>query len=378
MHNEHKLFVDTHSTVYDLLAPYAHGEFWEFSTFEPPLDSVCVIGRRQFVDNLVKIRSLIETNQCRIIFDNSAEGSQTLQQQIEAFHIQDLIAQKKILLISGGDLAPQYQYLLHDHFVNVILGYEYNIDSMSRTAEIYSKKIKPYKFLFLNGRARPHRKYLWEKFQSHGILSQSLCTMLEGRPPGTSNYTLHCDGVDLMATHTPIIQLPSYYEVEQYQDRCIDVAQNDNRLIKHDLFNNTWGEIYVKPEPYIDTYFSLVTETVTDYPYSFRTEKIAKPLLIGHPWIAVANRGFYRDLKNLGFRTFEHLIDESFDQIDNPQDRIDRIVDIVDDLVQQDLANFLESCYSTCKYNQSHLQEYRESLRCKFPDRFFKFIDERS
>jgi hypothetical protein len=127
--------------------------------------------------------------------------------------------------------------------------------------------------------------------------------------------------------------------------------------------------------PYIDTYFSVVTETVFDYPYSFRTEKIWKPIAMGHPWIAVANAGYYRDIRNLGFKTFGHLIDESFDQIDNNQDRIERISQLVEELCQQDLASFLKECYTVCKYNQQHLAEMQIKVRREFPDRFFKFIN---
>jgi hypothetical protein len=38
---------------------------------------------------------------------------------------------------------------------------------------------KPYKFLFLNGRMRSHRKYLLERFQANGLLDQSLWTNLD-------------------------------------------------------------------------------------------------------------------------------------------------------------------------------------------------------
>jgi hypothetical protein len=112
----------------------------------------------------------------------------------------------------------------------------------------------------------------------------------------------------------------------------------------------------------------------TESDYSFRTEKIAKPLAMGHPFIVAANAGFYRDLHDLGFRTFADVIDEDFDNIDNAQQRMDRIIDIVDDLCQQDLSGFLAACHDTCKYNQQRLVELREQVHAEFPDRFFQFV----
>ena len=69
------------------------------------------------------------------------------------------------------------------------------------------------------------------------------------------------------------------------------------------------------------------------------------------------------------------MIDESFDQIENGADRLDRIVEIVQDLCQQDLASFLDSCYNTCKYNQQLLAELGPQLRKDFPNRFVHFIN---
>jgi hypothetical protein len=174
--------------------------------------------------------------------------------------------------------------------------------------------------------------------------------------------------------------LPAEYEYSTY---CNNVGKKQiiptadlsrNHFAKHDLFGGEWGEIYINPRAYIDTYFSVVTETVFDYPYSFRTEKIWKPIAMCHPWIAVANQGYYRDMHNLGFQTFGHVIDETFDSIENNQDRLERIALVIEDLCQQDLASFLNECYNVCKYNQQHLAEMSIKVRKEFPDRFAQFI----
>ena len=147
-------------------------------------------------------------------------------------------------------------------------------------------------------------------------------------------------------------------------------------FVMNELFNNLWGAIYIQAEPYIDTYFSLVTETVCDYPYSLRSEKIYKPIAMGHPWIATANCGFYRDIRNQGFRTYSSLIDESFDSIHNNQDRLDRIVAVVQDLCQQDLAEFLVAAEQTSKYNQQHMAELGPRIRVDFPQQFLTFVEQ--
>ena len=255
-----------------------------------------------------------------------------------------------MLIITGGDAPSDWAALFYENFLPKMLDYKENSKAVENYQSNYSLN-RPYKFLFLNGRSRRHRQQLLTRLQP--VLDQALWTNLD------SNMG-------------PIKLLPEHYEFEQFSTKNIAI---DKGFVKHQLFGkHSWGDVYLQAEPYLDTYFSLVTETVFDYPCSFRTEKIWKPMVIGHPWIAVANSGFYRDIKNIGFRTFESVIDESFDQIDNNQDRLERIAVIVEDLCQQDLAKFLQECYTVCKYNQQHLEHLRGQVRKEFPNRLLNFL----
>ena len=368
-----KLVLDTFCEVYDLLEPWMDHDFWDFSTHEIVPGAVYLVSRKEVLKNLAKVRAIADSGQALLVFSNPAEGSETLAGQCADARIQDLAHNKKILIIGGGDMDPRWPCLQYDSFLPKILDYDENLAATSRSDEIYSKSVKPYKFLFLNGRTRPHRKYLLEQFKLTGLLDSALWTNLDTTDAQSRRLKLFHNGIDLMRNCTPIQTLPPDYEYVDYTDP-IDSAADNVSFVKNYLFKHTWGEIYLRSEPYIDTYFSLVTETVFDYPYSFRTEKIWKPIAMGHPFIAVANQGYYKDLHRLGFKTFGHVIDESFDCIENSQDRIERIAQVVEDLCQQDLANFLEQCYNTCKFNQNRLAEMRTKVRQEFPDRFTQFI----
>jgi hypothetical protein len=369
-----KLVIDTMSEVYELLKPWANAEFWDFNLHQSIPNSIYLFGRQQFLDHKQRIVEMANSGNYTVIFCNAAEGSWTLQTQVQMLGIEQLIIDKKILLISGGEQQSDYSYVQHDHFLIEILKYKENLSEMTRMDEIFQTTNKPYKFLFLNGRARPHRKYLYERFKMSGLLEQSLWTMLDSRPTISRSFTLPNNGTNLMATNSELRWLSTNYEVGQYQNATINPGPANRTFVKNELFDNTWGEIYLKAEPYIDTYFSLITETVVEQPWPFRTEKIAKPLMMGHPFIVATSPGYYRDLHRLGFKTFDHLIDESFDQIENHQDRMDRIITIVQDLCQQDLDSFMQGCYTVCKYNQQHLQELSPRLQAEFPEKFFNLI----
>ena len=377
MLNNHKLIIDTHCEVYELLKPWADGEFWDLEHHDIVPGAWYMVGRLQFENNIELIRRIVSSGIARVVLSNPAEGSDTIVWQCKRLQIEDLVNSGKIIILAGGDTGPEFRLLRYDSFMVKILDYVTNCEAMKRTPEIYSKTSKPYKFLFLNGRIRPHRKYLLEKFKETGLLDQALWTNLDTGPAGSRLLTLHSkDDVNLMTRSLPLHYLPPEYEVKAYQHRLTLAPDSTDNFIKRHLFNNTWGEIYLKPEPYIDTYFSLVTETVFDYPYSFRTEKIWKPIAMGHPWIAASSRGYYRDLRQLGFKTFGHLLDESFDLIDNSQERIDRIEQVVVDLCGQDLVQFITAAQEVCEYNQQHLVEMRQQETREFPNRLTEFLNQ--
>jgi hypothetical protein len=391
MLGNYKLILDTHSEVYRELLPWADGEFWDLKQHEIVPGAIYIMCREQVNRYNYEIQELARSGQVILVLDNAAEGSETLVTWCFVKGLLSLIEEGKIFLIGGGDMDPdKWPYMSYEYFLPKIYDFDENVETASRIEEYFAITNKPYKFLFLNGRLRNHRKYLIERFKSTGLIDQSLWTNLDtdlvlikhlpqSRWQNFNNIESVKlkyleNGVDVMERPIDLHFLPKEYEVPEFRNN-IDTLPTAG-TVKFGLFNHTWGDAVVHSSAYRDTYFSLVTETVFNYPYSFRTEKIWKPIGIGHPWIAVANAGFYRDMHNIGFKTFSHAIDESFDSIDNNQDRIERIATIVEDLCQQDLASFYTECYNVCKYNQQHYAELRHSVARDFPEQFLQFIQQ--
>jgi hypothetical protein len=97
---------------------------------------------------------------------------------------------------------------------------------------------------------------------------------------------------------------------------------------------------------------------------------------MGHPFVVAANVGYLNDLRDLGFQTFGSLIDETYDQIENGQQRLERVAQTVQDLCAQDLAKFAEQCYNICAHNQQHLALMSRKVREDFAGRFQQFVKE--
>ena len=381
-----KLIVDSFCELAPNLESITDDTFYDFTKHQLIPGAVYVFSRQQFKENVSVIKQLAQEGTIKVILANPAEGADTMYWQCVGFDIIELIQQKKILLISGGRLPDKIPCFLHEHLLIQVRNYKTNLQAIKQYT-CAPLEHRPYKFLFLNGRMRTHRKYLLERFRTNGLLDQSLWTNLDPRTCSSFRYvdwyehedyskTQHVPDQEFVKNPFPVQSLPPKYESSRYRSRSevVPPAANDDMYIKRYLFNNEWGEIYIEALPYIDTYFSLVTETTFDYMHSFKTEKIAKPLAIGHPWIAAANAGFYQDLKNLGFKTFNNLIDESFDSIDTPLDRCARIAKVVEDLCKQDLDSFIKASRDVCLYNQNQMKELHRDLNRQFLPKFENYV----
>ena len=248
--------------------------------------------------------------------------------------------------ITGGDAGLPIRNLNNEHFLSATIGSQINNLIMD-----HDRLDRPYKFLFTNRKIRPHRRYLILELKKLGMLDHALWSCLDHHNTwGHEDFNrVYSDGISM-----PVHRLPLGYDPDVSPD---------------------WIDGVIYPQQFDDTYFSLVSETVFEYSHSFRTEKTYKPILAGHPFVICANTGFYRDLRNLGFRTFGSLIDESFDAILDGKGRLDRLIQEIVWLCAQDLDRFWQETRDICLYNQQHAFELHTNQQKTFTDKLQEFIN---
>jgi hypothetical protein len=89
------------------------------------------------------------------------------------------------------------------------------------------------------------------------------------------------------------------------------------------------AELYSGVDPYYQSsLISIVTETNFENNDIFNTEKIFKPMVHRHPFILVGPYKTLEYLKEMGYKTFSDFWDESYDDIDDPTERLLKIVEI--------------------------------------------------
>jgi hypothetical protein len=106
---------------------------------------------------------------------------------------------------------------------------------------------------------------------------------------------------------------------------------------------------------HIDTYnataYSVIAETNYDNSFSFFTEKTAKPLIGRRLFVAFSGHKFLHNLRQLGFRTFDGIIDESYDLIEDDQARWTAAFDQIKYLCQQPQQLILDRIRPITEHN---------------------------
>ena len=363
----HQIIVDEWAETWDLLRPYADDSFWQWPEQLDPA-AVYIVGRVVLKENWQAIVDWADRHPGRIVFSNPAEGSETILLQLRRLRIIDRVRDGRIGLLTSGDLEPGIEYCGTDCYFSNIVEYTENLQAHAQVNDPeYLRVNKPYEFVMLTGRLRPHRKYMLDALRERDLLKHALYTCLG------STVEMGWTSDLAVKSHEPIRTLPPEYEIERALANLNTVS--DTGFVKHELFGNTWGDAIVNARVYADTHFSIVTETIYDYAHTFRTEKIWKPMIMCHPFVAVANRGYYGDLHAAGFRTFSHVIDESFDEIDNAQARADRTVAVIQDIVAQGAGAFARAVADVCAYNYEHLRKHNQQERAALPRALRQYLD---
>lgn len=99
----------------------------------------------------------------------------------------------------------------------------------------------------------------------------------------------------------------------------------EDRSLPHDQPNRP--DRHFVQEWYDKTAMSVVVETVVDtvLPFPLLSEKIFKPIIFGHPFLLLGCQGSLAWLHDHGFVTYDNIFDESYDDIDDWNQRLDHI-----------------------------------------------------
>jgi hypothetical protein len=106
----------------------------------------------------------------------------------------------------------------------------------------------------------------------------------------------------------------------------------------------------------------IVNETVFDYPYPCITEKTLRPIACKRMFAILGPSKILRLLKSFGFQTWDDIIDESYDNLQDPQTRFLSFVNSVDEFCKiplESVREFLFARQDRLNHNYNVLQNLR-------------------
>jgi hypothetical protein len=167
---------------------------------------------------------------------------------------------------------------------------------------------------------------------------------------GENHKKLYSNNIENLKKVVPkMVLLPEIKQLDTYSKELVGSFATDDTHDKDTALNY---------------YFDIVTEcmfgdSTTDPGENITiTEKIMKPIINLHPFIVITTGGFLKELKSLGFKTYDGLFDESYDDIVDKWERFDFITNEIDRILsksREEIRDLYEKYLDVCIYNRNHL-----------------------
>jgi len=177
--------------------------------------------------------------------------------------------------------------------------------------------VKPKYFDVLLGRRKIHRRFAFDFLKSTGLYNKNILTYLDA-----------AKDCNLMDT-TP--------DRWQWESDGLDINRNVEWTVERfPYYGHMMSISQILPlSIYNQTAYSIVAETNWVNHYSFYTEKTIKPIIGRRLFVMLGGQYQLRNLKQLGFQSFDTVIDETYDTIEDNNTRFRSAMEQVKILCEQ-------------------------------------------
>jgi hypothetical protein len=304
-----------------------------------------------------KVRNDVTNRQAMIVFVYHLEGDIKYELNSIERLVRDLNVPKESVLLIHGDYNVE-KYMNMPFMYEPVNPFPYWIND--RPTQIIEYRPK-YLALCYNRAIRMHRIWLLSKLYKAQLLDD-LNYSLGSTRATNPNLSLRDYIVEHNAGH--------YHNTITEEEIEFLVRCENKSTDQLDLINNNPAQMVVFND-YETSFVSLITETLSESDIVFLSEKIYKPIAVGHPFIVLGSPKILHTLRQLGFKTFGDFWDESYDNEENLSARMDMIISILNDLKKKsvnELVTMRNAMVDILKHNQKLLNE-KYPIDSEFRDR---------
>jgi hypothetical protein len=155
---------------------------------------------------------------------------------------------------------------------------------------------------------------------------------------------------------------------------CYNFKNSNLKINRYDLENYFFANNFPSSasadydsKDYNSCLIEVVLETIFDDTRQHLTEKTLRPIACNMPFVLAASAGSLEYLKSYGFKTFGNLLDESYDQVIDPQRRLEHVIEVLKEiaaLTPRQKEKFCAAADKITRYNQQLF----------FSDDFYKLV----
>ena len=221
--------------------------------------------------------------------------------------------------------------------------------------------------LFVGRRTTPRLLALYDIWHDPALKQACLLSKMNETEPPTSqpfdhSHMIHdqlCDWMPIVnpvekisahehfrnfCSNIPVRSIDGYNVIDQYTD--VTCGENRNTAPTKNLIDISGKYL-----------FEITFETMTRGTTFTPSEKTIRTIVAQKPMVVYAPKNFLQQMRLLGFKTFDNLWDESYDQLEGPE-RYQKIINIVQQVASMPVNQQLELYQKSrqiCTYNKQNL-----------------------
>lgn len=250
------------------------------------------------------------------------------------------------------------RHILHDSSIVEFNGHK-NINSLMNVSDFNKATNRNKKCLIFNRRIAPHRVILLSLLANDKLLDNT-------------EYSIdldmsHSDNLGLDMANGTGYNGDSYLLNPKTKSNMMSGFMTLNKIkkktIDFDDISNVWGFGFENKQNYLNTYFSVITETIFYEDGHYISEKSFKGIAHMHPFVILGKPGILKYLKSVGFQTFSDFWDERYDEIQDNSERMEVCYSLIKSLIEKSNEEWDElnqKLLPILEHNRKHILSFED------------------
>jgi hypothetical protein len=212
------------------------------------------------------------------------------------------------------------------------------------------------KFVFYNNGARPHRVIALAELYRKNLLNDCYLSFYDSSLPEKMIQLLVPNlSEQVINTHRTLLRdkLPISLTLKEDKENSFSLTNEDILIHQQSLFSlisetTFCNNLNIMLDKTVDT------SSLMCLPNVLLTEKTWRTIKHKHPFVLLSNPYSLRALQEMGYKTFSPFINESYDEIENDEQRMIAVINEVERLCNMSLDDtkvWLENVHEITEYN---------------------------